>query len=77
MQQAGSKHTWEGKGETEKPRSEARERASDMPPMRLIGFLPTQVESFPIDIFKPQEAKNSLYIQIEVGRLSLKAQIAY
>jgi hypothetical protein len=26
------------------------ERASDMPPMRLMGFLPTQVVSLPMDI---------------------------
>ena len=39
-------------GETEKPRSAAMERASDMPPMRLRGFLPTQLDSLPIDIFQ-------------------------
>lgn len=45
--------TWEGGGATEKPRSAAMERASDMPPMRLRGFFPTQVlpVSLPIDIF--------------------------
>lgn len=42
------KWTWEGGGGTEKPNSEAMERASDIPPSRLIGFLPTHVESLPI-----------------------------
>lgn len=42
--------TWEGGGATEKPRSAAIERASDIPPMRLNGFFPTQVVSLPIDI---------------------------
>ena len=43
--------TWVGGGDTEKPRSEAIERASDIPPMRRSGFLPTHVLSLPIDIF--------------------------
>jgi len=38
--------------ETEKPRSAAIERASDIPPMRLTAFLPTQLDSFVIDIFE-------------------------
>jgi len=44
------KLTWEGGGATENPRSAAMERASAMPPMRLMGFLPTQVVSQPIDM---------------------------
>lgn len=39
------RETWVGGGATEKPRSAAMERASDMPPMRLRGFFPTQVVS--------------------------------
>lgn len=39
------RETWVGGGETEKPRSAAMERASDMPPIRLRGFFPTQVVS--------------------------------
>lgn len=42
--------TWVGGGATEKPRSEAIDRASDMPPMRRRGFFPTQEVSLPIDI---------------------------
>lgn len=46
--------TCEGGGETEKPRSAAIERASDIPPIRLRGFFPTQVVSLPIDIRTPR-----------------------
>ena len=42
--------TCDGGGATEKPRSAAIERASDIPPIRLRGFFPTQVVSPPIDI---------------------------
>lgn len=51
---------------TEKPRSEAMERASDIPPMRLKGFLPTHDVSFPIDIIPSTKIhiKNQLSIKI-------------
>lgn len=57
--------TWEGGGLTEKPRSAAMERASDMPPRRLRGFFPTQLVSLPIDISKP-EPWRFFQIQIEI-----------
>lgn len=48
----------EGGGDTEKPRSAAIERASDIPPIRLRGFFPTQVVSLPIDIRTPRPIFN-------------------
>jgi len=44
--------TWDGGGDMEKPRSAANDRASGIPPMRFTGFLPTQLDSLAIDIFK-------------------------
>lgn len=63
--------TWEGGGATEKPRSAAMERASDMPPMRLRGFFPTQVlpVSLPIDIFL-QPKHGLLFLQKRLADIS-------
>lgn len=46
--------TWDKGGDMEKPRSAAIDRASDIPPMRFTGFLPTQLDSLAIDDFKFQ-----------------------
>jgi hypothetical protein len=46
--------TWDEGLDTEKPRSVAIDRAYDIPPVRFIGFLLTQLDSLDIDIFKFQ-----------------------
>lgn len=61
--------TCEGGGLTEKPRSAAIERASDIPPSRLRGFFPTQLVSLPIDIRKHRRWRFFL-IQIEIDARS-------
>lgn len=53
--------TWDGAGDTEKPRSAAIDSASDIPPMRFTGFLPTQLDSLAIDIFKFQLKHHHLF----------------
>lgn len=51
----------------EKPSSAAIDRASDIPPMRFTGFLPTQLDSLAIDISNSNTHNSDFLIKIPPG----------